>query len=64
MGQKSNMEGYQKPELIHIDDPAFDETGYGQWVNGASPNAQNPPGNTNPPGNNLGWYRGTQNPHN
>jgi hypothetical protein len=28
---KIDKKNYQKPELIHIDDPAFDETGHGSW---------------------------------
>lgn len=29
MTKKKDKKEYQKPELVHIDDPAFDETGKG-----------------------------------
>ena len=29
MTKKKDKKEYQKPELVHIDDPAFDETGQG-----------------------------------
>ena len=40
--KKIDIKDYQKPEIIRIDDPAFDETGQGQsFVN--HPGGGNPP---------------------
>lgn len=42
MEQKFDKKNYQKPELIHIDDLAFEETGQGQSFV-TQPGGGNPP---------------------
>lgn len=57
MSEEKDVKKYKKPELIHIDDPAFEETGQGYSGlgnpgsdNGNRGNDKDVGGGNNPPG--------------
>lgn len=57
MSKEIDIKDYQKPELVYIDDPAFDETGQGDsgFNHGGGNPPRGPEGNPNfPP---KGWRK-------
>ncbi len=49
--KRTDIKDYQKPEIVLIDDPAFEETGQGDSGMTLPGHSRNPPGHSgNPPG--------------